>query len=301
LVSEKFAKAAGIQGLKEADVIETRADFDENIPRLFDVLHMYGTDYMNSKDIYDYFSGCRVRYVGWLTDSSCNVYFKSNRDAYDALRSHLTDEEVLAEDNLYPTEWFKALPFEKTEKSILVHLQIRFATIQDTKQLDSNHTRRNLWRARNNRRPRMRGSFDRVKGWRRPVPDYTQGPLEKSKLNPMKRKYLSEEGSSDRDIKNQQRRSRRTKPYHVPQSSEDKPTRRHRKGRNTNRRDRSRSHGGSDSEGLGYRNNKNRMNTHRKRNSRDLNDYVDEDQGFDNTKVDTEASEVQEVPRMKEL
>jgi len=94
------------------------------VPRLFDVIHLYGTDRLNTQEIYEYFEGNDVRYVGWLTDSTCNVFFRSHKEAIKALRSlaveekgeerlgdHLNKSSSVHLESQFPTRWFKVPPF----------------------------------------------------------------------------------------------------------------------------------------------------------------------------------------------
>eukprot|EP00471_Norrisiella_sphaerica_P013246 CAMPEP_0184503660 /NCGR_PEP_ID=MMETSP0113_2-20130426/52025_1 /TAXON_ID=91329 /ORGANISM="Norrisiella sphaerica, Strain BC52" /LENGTH=168 /DNA_ID=CAMNT_0026893201 /DNA_START=972 /DNA_END=1478 /DNA_ORIENTATION=+ len=87
-----------------------------------------------------------------------------------------------------------------------IPLQLRFATIQDTKKTDSNHVRRNLWKAAPGNRATWR-RLNRAKATRDGFQkNQRQSQGRRSRLNPLKRAYLS--GSeSDLELVHRQRRS----------------------------------------------------------------------------------------------
>eukprot|EP00741_Cyanophora_paradoxa_P012883 tig00020629_g12439.t1 len=64
---------------------EQRKDWDLTVPRIWESVHVYGTDDMSTADVLAYFKEFGPSWVTWINDSSCNVVFEDRFSAKRAL------------------------------------------------------------------------------------------------------------------------------------------------------------------------------------------------------------------------
>ena len=105
------------------------------------VLHIYGCDHMVHADIKQYFLGYEIVGVRWLDDSSCNVQFKDEYNAKNALFQLATDEARNAAKEagleVFGFHWLVAKPYRKSRTDnygsagVTGTMYIRLATVQD--------------------------------------------------------------------------------------------------------------------------------------------------------------------------
>ena len=105
------------------------------------VIHIYGCDHMVQRDLKVYFSGFDLVGVRWLDDSSCNVQFKDEFTAKNALFKRITPEaQAEAREaglDVFGLNWLEALPYKKSRsdsfgsKGSMTKMWIRLATVQD--------------------------------------------------------------------------------------------------------------------------------------------------------------------------
>lgn len=105
------------------------------------VIHIYGCDHMVQRDLKIYFGGFDVVGVRWLDDSSCNVQFKDEFTAKNALFKRITEaaqgEAREAGLDVFGLNWLEAMPFKKSRSDSfgnvgsMTRMWIRIATVQD--------------------------------------------------------------------------------------------------------------------------------------------------------------------------
>ena len=96
---------------------------------------------MVHRDLKIYFGGFDVVGVRWLDDSSCNVQFKDEFTAKNALFKRITEaaqgEAREAGLDVFGLNWLEALPYKKTRSDTfgsagsMTRMWIRLATVQD--------------------------------------------------------------------------------------------------------------------------------------------------------------------------
>jgi len=120
----------------EVDFREERYDPPPTVQRRIDTLHLYGTDEMNTDNIFEFFRVYDAKFVEWINDSSCNVVFESAEVAQKALdgsstqlenTTAVTDTEGAdsSDTNLY--QWRKGLNSKSS------NLMMRISTVEDVR------------------------------------------------------------------------------------------------------------------------------------------------------------------------
>jgi len=110
---------------------ESRREFDPSSTRRPEVIHIYGTDLMQTDDIFAIFKDYNPRYIEWLDDSSCNVVFSDGGAAKWALQS--LGSPVDGDDRWYLLKYPSNSTSVDRSKGISWELQMREAVTADVK------------------------------------------------------------------------------------------------------------------------------------------------------------------------
>ncbi|CAG9324650.1 unnamed protein product [Blepharisma stoltei] len=94
-----------------------------------DTLHLYGVDYMSTKEILKHFDGFKPLKVEWLNDSSCNVQFPGPDFALNAFNTNCVENVENLEN--FENNKRQAVGYYADGKSLPIY--IRFSTTNDVK------------------------------------------------------------------------------------------------------------------------------------------------------------------------
>jgi len=103
-----------------------RIDPPANADIRSNVVHLYGTDTMNTNQVFEYFRDFGPAELEWLNDSSCNVIFADAPSASRALIG--LSREIQQTENVTRTPWRQAAAYRG------IPLLMRMATVVDVKQ-----------------------------------------------------------------------------------------------------------------------------------------------------------------------
>ena len=85
--SERFGGSVklGVNDMELEGLEEKKKDVQPSAERRLEVVHMYGTDNMSTRNILSYFGDYGPSHVEWINDSSCNIVFGDEFSAKRAL------------------------------------------------------------------------------------------------------------------------------------------------------------------------------------------------------------------------
>ena len=99
-------RRAGCGKQRQVRQYEPRHDVPFTSEVRANAIHVYGTDHCSNSDLFAYFAREYPHEIEWINDSSCNIVFKNEEFAQQALRAHETsqgkdgdDEEAAANCN----------------------------------------------------------------------------------------------------------------------------------------------------------------------------------------------------------
>eukprot|EP00793_Prasinoderma_coloniale_P004810 PRCOL_00000571-RA len=124
------------------DFLEEAKDAPPGVEVRPEAVHLYGTDAMSTREIFEYFRAHEPTHVEWINDSSCNVVFANMHAAKRAmyrLRKPALDNPLVPDFANY----IDGVPFPKD--GVDIPLKYRLASHADVKQFNPNHKTRRLW------------------------------------------------------------------------------------------------------------------------------------------------------------